>query len=90
LNADISAGNAARHMDIGWMFSRVVDFYKHFSRGVKSGEISRGSQNFSYSKLRKQPFLLKISKPRGQSPPGPSLLTTEIVTADSGKPRIFV
>jgi len=58
-------------MGVGQIFSRgraLEDFSKFFQEGTKSGEIC-----FSHSKLKKQPFLLKMSKSRGSLAPLPPL-----------------
>ena len=55
----------------------LVDFHKIFLGLAKSYEIC-----FSYTKLRKQPFLLKFLKSRGARPLFPSLLTPMLPPRD--------
>jgi len=68
----LKSGNHA-YMGIGRTFSSrgaLGDFFLHFSRGSKVVKF-----DFSHSKLRKQPFLLGISKSGGKGPPLPLLPT---------------
>ena len=75
-------------IDMGaeWIFSRGATrgFFLNFPRGPKVVKF-----HFSHSKLRKQPFLLKISQSRGLGPLSP-LPTPMVIDCSSFLSRHFV